>query len=90
MTKDAHEQTKVGLVIDVLLMTDDDKAFIHKSRNISTLNVVLEQNEDNNNLSVGSIVRLQVCCLPEDEEAQIVKSEVTKISNEGIELRFIL
>lgn len=90
MTEDLHEQTKVGLVIDVLLITDDNKSFVHKSRNISTMNVVLEQNESNNTLSVGSVVSLQVCCLPEDEEAQIVKSEVTKISKEGIELRFML
>lgn len=90
MTKDSHEQTKVGLVIDVLLITDDNQTFTHKSRNISSLNVVLEQNEDNDKLTVGSIVNLQVSCLPENEEAQIVKSEVTKISSEGIELRFIL
>lgn len=90
MTKDSHEQTKVGLVIDVLLITDDNKTFIYKSRNISTLSVVLEENENNTKLSVGSIVSLQVCCLPENEEAQIVKSEVTKISGEGIELRFML
>ena len=90
MTKDSYEQNKVGLVIDVLLITDDNQTFTHKSRNISTLSVVLEENEDNDKLSVGSIVSLQVCCLPENEEAQIVKSEVTKISNEGIELRFML
>lgn len=90
MMNDSHEQTKVGLVIDVLLITEDSEKFIHKSRDISAVKVVLEPNKDNNKLSVGTIVNLQACCMPDNKEVQIVKSEVTQISEDGIELRFIL
>lgn len=90
MMNDPHEQTKLGLVIDILLITEENERFIHKSRDISTHKVVLEHNADNNKLAVGSIVDLQVCCLAENEEAQIVQSEVTRLSDDGVELRFIL
>lgn len=89
MTKDSHEHTKVGLVIDVLVITESNEEFIHQSRDISSTKIVLEPNP-NNILSVGSIVDLQVRSLAENEEALIVKSEVTQISGHGIELRFLV
>jgi hypothetical protein len=96
MTIDLHRLLSIGLVIDIRVTTKDKQEYIHKSRSVGSHGVIIEPNEDNTQLTLGATVILQVCSgLGEDgsdgdNETLPVNAEVTKISKNGIEFRFIL
>ena len=85
-----HNLMSIDLIIDIKLIMEDEKEYIYQSRKISDQIAVLEHNKENTMIAVGSKVVLQVCSTLGDEEAHPVNAEVTQISDEGIELRFIL
>lgn len=81
---------RVGLVIDIKLVTDDKQEYIHKSRNISDHGVFLEHLDDPLPLTIGTHVILQVCSMMNDDPPPPVEAEVMRLTDEGIGLRFIL
>lgn len=90
MTDNNRDSNRIGLVIDIKLIADDNQEYIHKSRNISDTGVFLEHLDDPLSLTIGAHVILQVSSMLNDEPAPPVKAEVMRITNEGIGLRFIL
>ena len=91
MKDNNRDSNRLGLVIDIKLIADDNQEYIHKSRNISDTGVFLEHLDDPLPLTLGTQVILQVSSmLNNDEEPPPVKAEVMRITDEGIGLRFIL
>lgn len=90
MTDNKRDSQRVGLVIDIKLILEDKQEFVHKSRNISDTGVFLEHLEDDIPLTLGTHVILQVCSMLDDEEPPPVRAEVTRLTDEGIGLRFVL
>ena len=90
MTDNKRVAPRVGLVIDIKLTLDNEQEFLYKSRNISDTGVFLEHLEEPMSIAVGTQVVLQVCSMLDDEAPPPVKSEVTRLTDEGIGLRFIL
>ena len=90
MSNNKRDSSRVGLVIDIKLTCDDSAEHILKSRNISDKGVFLEHNDEPLSLAIGSHVVLQVCSQLGDEPPPPVKAEITRITNEGIGLQFIL
>ncbi len=90
MDSNKRESNRVGLVIDIKLICDDELEYVHKSRNISDTGVFLEHNEIRIDLPIGSRVILQVCSQLNDGDPPPVKAEVARITEEGIGLQFIL
>jgi len=90
MTTNQRNSQRVGLVIDIKLTLEDNQEFIYKTRNISDTGVFLEHREDQQPLTLGTNVILQVCAMLEDEPPPPVKAEITRITDEGLGLRFIL
>jgi len=90
MRDNKRDSTRVGLVIDIKLICEDKTEHILKSRNISDHGVFLEHNDAPLNLPIGTRVILQVCSLLGDEPPPPVNAEVTRITDEGMGLQFIL
>ena len=90
MSKNKRASTRLGLVIDIKLTCEDKAEHILKSRNISDSGVFLDYDDELLNLPVGTRVILQVCSLLGDEPPPPVNAEVTRITDEGIGLQFIL
>jgi len=90
MDENKRNSQRVGLVIDIKLTINDDLEYIHKSRNISDTGVFLEHLDTPVELEIGTHVVLQVCAMLDDEPPPPVKAEVTRLTKEGIGLRFLL
>ena len=90
MTTINSDPSNIGLTLSIKLTTEDGDEYIYTSRNVSNYQVFLEHIENNNTLMKGSHVTLQANSKLTGDEPQPVKAEVIEISNEGIELRFIL
>ena len=90
MSNNKRTSNRVGLVISIKLTCDDSSEHTLKSRNISDTGVFLEYNDEPLNLAIGSHVVLQVCSQLGDEPPSPVEAEVTRTTNEGIGLHFIL
>jgi len=90
MSDNKRISTRIGLVIDIKLICEDKTERILKSRNISDSGVFLDYDDEPINLPVGTRVILQVCSLLGDEPPPPVDAEVTRITDEGIGLQFIL
>jgi len=90
MMDNKRDSNRVGLVIDIKLICEDKTELILKSRNISDNGVFLDYDDEPINLPVGTRVILQVCSLLGDEPPPPVDAEVTRITDEGIGLQFIL
>lgn len=90
MSDNKRISTRIGLVIDIKLICEDKTERILKSRNISDQGVFLDYDDEPFNLPVGTTVILQVCSLLGDEPPPPVNAEVTRITDEGMGLQFIL
>ena len=90
MMDNKRDSNRVGLVIDIKLTCEDKTERILKSRNISDNGVFLDYDDEPLNLPVGTRVILQVCSLLGDEAPPPVNAEVTRITDEGVGLQFIL
>lgn len=90
MMNNKRDSNRVGLVIDIKLTYEDKTERILKSRNISNNGVFLDYDDEPLNLPVGTRVILQVCSLLGDEASPPVNAEVTRITDEGVGLQFIL
>lgn len=90
MTKNSDHSTDIDLVIDIKIITKNNKEYVRKSRSISCHGAVVEHNEDNAQLNIGNTVTLQICSDLGDESPFPVKSEVIAITNHSVEFRFIL
>ncbi len=90
MSTNKRDSSRVGIVIDIKLICDDGSEFILKSQNISDTGVFLEYDDKPLDLSIGSQVVLQVCSQLGDGDPPPVKSEVARITKEGIGLQFLL
>ena len=90
MTKDSNHVANIDLVIDIKITTDNEKEYIHKSQSLSNHGVIVEHNMENEELSIGNTVILQVCGDLGNEAPFPVKSEVIDITDNGVEFRFIL
>lgn len=90
MTEQKRGATRLGLVIDIKLTTEDQTDYILKSRNISDTGVFLEYNDVELDLPVGTHVVLEVCSMLGDEPAPPVKAEIVRKTDEGMGLHFIL
>ena len=87
---DKRNSNRLGLVIDVKLTCEDKTEQILKSRNISDTGVFLEYNSEPLNLPIGCHVVLQVCSQLGDEAPAAVNAEITRLTKEGIGLKFVL
>jgi len=90
MTQDPNDVAHIDLVIDIKIITSDEKEYVHKSQSLSNHGVIVEHNSDNEELNIGNTVILQVCGDLGDEAPFPVKSEVVDITDNGVEFRFIL
>ena len=90
MSENKRDSTRVGLVIDIKLICEDKTEHTLTSRNISDHGVFLEHNDEPLNLPVGTPVILQVCSQLGDEPAPPINAEVTRTTDEGMGLKFIL
>ena len=85
-----RDSNRLGLVIDVKLTSEDKTEHILKSRNISDTGVFLDYDNEPLKIPIGSHVILQVCSLLDDEAPAPVNAEITRLTDEGIGLKFIL
>ena len=90
MSINKRDSTRIGLVIDIKLTCEDKTEYILKSRNISDTGVFIEYNSTHLSLPVGTHIVLQVCSQLGSEPAPPVNAEVTRVTDEGIGLKFIL
>lgn len=90
MSENKRVSNRIGLVIDIKLTDEDNVDHTLKSRNISDTGVFLEHNSPELSLPIGARVILQVCAQLGDEAPPPVNAEVTRITQEGIGLKFIL
>ena len=90
MSKNKRDSSRVGIVIDIKLICNDGSEYILKSQNISDTGVFLEYDNEPIDLTVGAQVVLQVCSQLGDGDPPPVKSEVARITDEGIGLQFLL
>ena len=90
MTINKADPSDIGLVLSIKLTTENGDEYLFSSRNVSNYKVFLEHAENSNTLIKGSHVTLQAVSTLNGDEPQLVKAEVIEITNEGIELRFIL
>lgn len=90
MSNNKRNSNRIGLVIDIKLICEDKTEHTLKSRNISDHGVFIDYNDEPLNLPVGTRVILQVCSQLGDEPPPPVNAEVTRITDEGMGLQFIL
>lgn len=90
LTENKRNSSRLGLVIDIKLINQDNVEHILKSRNISDTGVFLDCDDSVLFLPIGTVVTLQVCAQMGDEPPPPVKAEVCRISKEGMGLKFIL
>ena len=90
MTENKRGSNRLGLVIDIKLTFKDKTEHILKSQNISDSGVFLEYDNEPLRLPIGTHVILQVCSQLGDEEAPPVNAEITRLTDEGMGLQFIL
>lgn len=90
MSDNNRVSSRIGLAIDIKLICEDKTEHILKSRNISDHGVFVDYNGEPLNLPVGTRVILQVCSLLGDKPPPPVNAEVTRITDEGMGLQFIL
>lgn len=90
MSENKRDSSRLGLVIDIKLTCSDKTEHILKSRNISDTGVFLDNNNDTLKLPIGAQVILQVCSQLGDETPAPVNAEITRLTNEGMGLKFIL
>lgn len=85
-----RDSSRVGIVIEIKVICDDGTKYTLNSRNISDNGAFLEFDDIKLDFSIGTHVVLQVCSQLGDGEPPPVKAEVTRITDEGIGLQFIL
>ena len=85
-----RDSSRIGLVIDIKIIHDDKTEHILKSRNISDHGVFLEYGNSSLRLSIGTHVVLQVCSMLDDSPPPPVNAEVTRTTEDGMGLQFIL
>ncbi len=90
MSDNKRDSSRVGLVIDIRLMTDDNQEYVLKSQNISDTGVFLEYGDTALTLPIGETVTLQVCGMLADEAPPPVRAEIRRLTKEGMGLKFIL
>ena len=90
MSDNNRASNRVGIVIDIKLICDDGNEYVLKSQNISDTGVFLEQNEEHLTFETGTHVVLQVCSQLGDGDPPPVKAEITRITDTGFGLQFIL
>lgn len=90
MSENKRDSTRLGLVIDIKLTCIDNEEHILKSRNISDTGVFLDYDETPIDLPIGTHVILQVCSQMGDEPPPPVNAEVSRVTKEGIGLKFVL
>lgn len=90
MSTNKRDSSRVGLVIEIKLTTDDKAEHILLSRNISDRGVFLEYSDAPLELPIGNHVILQVCSQMGDEPAPPVNAEIVRLTKEGMGLKFIL
>ena len=90
MSANKRDSSRVGIVIEIKVICNDDIEYTLNSRNISDNGVFLEHNSQELNLEMGKQVILQVCSQLGDGEPPPVKAEVTRVTDEGFGLKFIL
>lgn len=88
MSENKRDSNRLGLVIEIKLTCEDKTEYILKSRNISDTGVFLE--DETLKLAVGTQVILQVCSQLGDETPAPVNAEITRLTDEGMGLQFIL
>lgn len=90
MSANQRDSSRVGIVIEIKVICNDGTEYTLNSRNISDSGSFLEYNGEDINLKMGDHVILQVCSQLGDGEAPPVKAEITRITDEGFGLKFIL
>ena len=90
MSANQRDSSRVGIVIEIKVLCNDGSECTLNSRNISDNGVFLEHDGRDLNLEIGKQVVLQVCSQLGDGEPPPVKAEVTRITDEGFGLKFIL
>lgn len=90
MSSNKRDSTRIGLVIDIKLTCEDKTEYILKSRNISDTGVFIDYDSTPLSLPIGARIVLQVCSQLGDEPPPPVNAEVTRITDEGIGLKFII
>ena len=90
MNENKRDSNRLGLVIDIKLTCTDDSEYVLKSRNISDRGVFLEYDDTPLTISAGTEVVLQVCSQLGDEPPPPVKARITRLTDDGMGLQFIL
>ena len=90
MSANQRDSSRVGIVIEIKVICDDGSECTLNSRNISDNGVFLEHDGRDLNIKIGEHVVLQVCSQLGDGEPPPVKAEVTRITDDGFGLKFIL
>ena len=91
MLDNKRNSNRIGLEIEIKITCQDQSEHILKSRNISDNGVFLEHDHTELSLAIGTCVVLQVCSqLGDEPPPPPVDAEVTRITNDGIGLKFIL
>ena len=90
MKNNKRDSSRLGLVIDIKLTCTDNSEYILKSRNISDRGVFLEYDDTPLTIPVGSEVVLQVCSQLGDEPPPPVNAKITRLTDDGMGLQFIL
>ena len=90
MKDNKRNSNRLGLVIDIKLTCENKTEYILKSRNISDTGVFLEYDNEALEFPIGTQVILQVCSQMGEEPPAPVNSEVTRLTDEGMGLQFIL
>lgn len=86
---DKRQSNRIGIVIDIKVVKNDDENAILKSNNLSDTGILLE-NSSVLSFEVDEVVTLVVHATLGDEPPQPVKAQVVRISAEGVALKFLL
>ena len=90
MSENNRDSNRIGIVIEIKMICDDDTTHVLNSQNISDSGVFLDYGDTVLDLDIGTHVVLQVCSQLGEGAPPPVNAEIARITNEGVGLKFIL